>query len=595
MLYYGYEKPKTWGKLMTYINKTLFESSDRQMIAQRINFEISDILHQSGMFTDDIFPLIPYLLYKAKSYTTPMALSLDSIVNGKLDVNSDVKFLSSSKLNESIWEKLLNLTPKYSKEDFALAVLISVPENETRGGILTPPSIIKLVNRLLNVKPKENVANVCCGSGTYLVSAALEENRAFYHGYEISVAYRAAALMKAELLSADIDITLGDVFAIVDTNKMPKYDKIFANYPFGLKLRNLGAGANYLKNLSDKYPGLSKATSSDWVFNALLCDMLAKNGKAIGIMTNGSTWNSIDIPMRKYFIENKLVECVISLPNKMFAGTSISTTLIILSHNNDSVRMIDATKLCQQGRRQNEFSDDDINAIIDALTVDHEYSKSIAIEELRMNEYNLSLSRYADNISFKNGVAFESIIKSISRGAPCTASQLDKMVSDNVTNMQYLMLANIQNGLIDDKLPYLSYIDAKYERYCLKNNSLILSKNGFPYKVAVASVKKGQKILANGNLYIIEVDETKANPYYLKAFFDSEQGIAVLKSITVGATIPNIGVDKLKKVSIPLPTLEEQGRIAQKYQSSLDEIAIIKLRLEKAVNKLHHIFDEECD
>ena len=85
---------------MPYINKTLFESSDRQMIAQRINFEISDILHQSGMFTDDIFPLIPYLLYKAKSYTTPIALSLDSIVNGELDVNNDVKFLSSSKLNE---------------------------------------------------------------------------------------------------------------------------------------------------------------------------------------------------------------------------------------------------------------------------------------------------------------------------------------------------------------------------------------------------------------------------------------------------------------------------------------------------------------
>ena len=169
------------------------------------------------------------------------------------------------------------------------------------------------------------------------------------------------------------------------------------------------------------------------------------------------------------------------------------------------------------------------------------------------------------------------------------------MVSDSVTNMQYLMLANIQNGIIDDKLPYLSYIDPKYERYCLKNNTLILSKNGFPYKVAVASVQDGQRILANGNLYIIELDEEKANPYYIKAFFDSEQGHAVLKSITVGAAMPNIGVDKLKKVEIPLPPMEEQERIAQKYQATLDEIAVIKQSLEKAVNKLHHIFDEESD
>lgn len=52
---------------------------------------------------------------------------------------------------------------------------------------------------------------------------------------------------------------------------------------------------------------------------------------------------------------------------------------------------------------------------------------------------------------------------------------------------------------------------------------------------------------------------------------------------------------KLKKVEIPLPPMEEQERIAQKYQATLDEIAVIKLRLEKAVNKLHHIFDEESE
>ena len=127
----------------------------------------------------------------------------------------------------------------------------------------------------------------------------------------------------------------------------------------------------------------------------------------------------------------------------------------------------------------------------------------------------------------------------------------------------------------------------------MKNNTLILSKNGLPYKIAVASVQEGQRILANGNLYIIELDEEKANPYYIKAFFDSEQGQSVLKSITVGAVMPNIGVDKLKKVEIPLPQMDEQVRIAQKYQATLDEITAIKLQLEKAVSKLQHILDEE--
>lgn len=579
---------------MPIINKRLYEDADSRRKATQIVREIADCLHQVGASTHNAFPLIPYLLYKVSLHNNPFDITLQAIINGEFDVNDDVRYLTKDILNDKLWERLLQMVTKYSPEELALAAINPVADNEPKGTTTTPNSILKLVHRLLDVKAEEKVADVCCGSGTYIVSAALEESDASYRGYEINVANSVAAEMKAELLEADVEITLCDVFAVTESEEMPKFDKIFANYPFGLKLRNLGAGAGYLERLAEKYPGLSKATSSDWVFNALLCDMLAENGKAIGIMTNGSTWNSIDIPMRKYFAERRMVECVIALPGKLFANTSIPTTLIILSHDNDSIRMIDATKHCLQGRRQNEFSDENIDTIIDALTVDHEYSRSISIEELRKNEYNLSLSRYsADDLEFHDGVPFESVIKSISRGAPCTAHQLDEMISDSPTNMQYLMLANIQNGIIDDKLPYLSYIDTKYERYCLKNNTLILSKNGFPYKVAVASVQNGQRILANGNLYVIELDEEKANPYYIKAFFDSEQGHAVLKSITVGAAMPNIGVDKLKKVEIPLPPMEEQARIAQKYQAILDEVSVIKLRLEKSMNKLHHVFDEE--
>ena len=579
---------------MYFINKELYENAENQKKVTQITRDITDCLYQASVSVQNAFPLIPYLLYKASLYSNPFGITLQAIVNGENAIDDNIRFMAKEIMNDDLWEQLLQLVTKYSPKEFALAVVNPMTEIEPRETMTTPNSILKLAHKLLDVRAEEKVADVCCGSGTYIVSAALEEPNAFYQGYELNVANKSAVIMKAELLEADITVNLCDVFTQADNVEMPKYDKIFANYPFGLKLRNLGAGIGYLEKMAKQHPNLSKGTSSDWVFNALLCDMLAEDGKAIGIMTNGSTWNSIDLPMRKYFIEHKLVECVIALPSKLFVGTNIPTTLIVLSHNNDVVRMIDATKHCRRGRRQNEFSDENIETIVEALTADHEYSRSISIEELRRNEYTLNLNRYVvNNIILNNSVPFESIIKSISRGAPCTAKQLDEMVSDSVTNMQYLMLANIQDGMIDDKLPYLSYIDPKYERYCLKNNALILSKNGFPYKIAVASVKKGQHILANGNLYIIELDEKKANPYFIKAFFDSEQGHAVLKSITVGATMPNIGVDKLKKVKIPLPPMDEQERIAKEYQATLDEIAVIKLRLEKAVNKLHHIWSEE--
>lgn len=581
---------------MSMITNEYYENEANQQKAMHIQWEIADCLHHYGKLPSEGFPIIPYLLNKVSQYNFPFGITLKSILNGEIGVSDDARYMAGKVLTEEMWERLLQLVTKYSPEEFALATVMPVPDGEPRGTMTTPPSILKLVNKLLDVKAGERVADVCCGSGNYMVSAALEENGASYHGYEVNSENFASAQMRSELIDADMEVTLCDVFSLAENETMPEFDKIFAGYPFGLQMRNLGAGTAYLEQLETEYPGLSKATSSDWVFNALICDLLHKDGKAIGIMTNGSTWNRSDLAMRKYFVERKMVESVISLPGRMFASTSIPTTLIVLSHDNDTVRMIDATKHYQQGRRQNEFSDENITTIIESINsdCDSDFSKSVSLDELRACEYNLSLSRYAaEELSFQDGVNFASVIKSISRGAPCTASQLDKMVSDSATDMQYLMLANIKNGLIDDKLPYLSYIDPKYDKYCLKNNSLILSKNGYPYKVAVASVTEGQRILANGNLYIIELDESKANPLYIKAFFESEQGDAVLKSITVGATIPNIGVEMLKNVMIPLPSMEEQERIADKYRAALEEVVVLKQRLNEAVEKLNHILDEE--
>lgn len=578
---------------MSYIDKSYFANRANQQRAIQVSSEITGCLIQCSYSVGTNISMAAYLLYKASQFVNPFSITIENLDAHELGISTKTVGWFQKNISDDLLNRMLQLINDYSTEDFALATLLPYSDFDMRGAMTTPESIISLAKTILNVCKDDNVADICCGSGTYLVSSALDENQAKYYGYEINAETSILAEAKADVINANIDVVQCDAFELANVDEDTKFTKIFANYPFGLKLKNLGAGTEYLERLSAQYPGLSKATSSDWVFNALLCDLLAENGKAIGIMTNGSTSNSIDMPMRKYFIEQGLVECVISLPSRMFTSTNIPTTMIVLSHGNDSVRMIDATKLCQQGRRQNEFSEQDIKTIIQAMSTDSEFSKALSLDELSRNEYSLSLSRYVnDGLSFSNGVTFESIIKSITRGAPCTASQLDGMVSDSITSYQYLMLGNIQHGMIDDKLPYLSSIDPKYEKYCLKNNTLILSKNGYPYKVAVASVKEGQTILANGNLYIIELDETKANPYYIKAFFESDQGSAVLKSITVGATIPNIGVDKLKKVMIPLPPLEEQAIVARKYRSALDEITEIKLQLENAISKLRHIFDE---
>lgn len=585
---------------MSLITKEFYDSPENRYKAAQIDWEIARCLAESGVSTEGTVAPAAYLMCKAKQDCMVAELTMKSVADGRLDMPKEilrfVREFHQHWLSEKVWHQLLSIAGCYTEEELALAAVISDSVSGYKYQTATPQSILNLTQSILHIQAEEQVVDLCCGTGSFLMGESINQPQAAYFGCDINYQSTMIAKMCADLLNEEISIECCDVFQFAENANYPKADKIFSNYPFGVTLRNMDEASAYMQRLAQAYPEFSKKTSSDWVFNALICDLLAEGGKAVAVMTTGAAQNSTDISMRKYLSERHMIESVITLPKRMFAPyTNIGTSLIVFSHGNEGIRLVDATKLCLCGRRQNEFSPQNIEEILDALQADGEYSRMISMDDLRDNEYNLSLEHYTEEMpAFVNGVPFGEVTKSITRGASITASQLDDMVSQTATHVQYLMLANIQDGIIDDKLPYLTELDPKYDKYCLKNNDIILSKNGYPYKVAVAKVEPGQKILANGNLYIIEPDESRVNPYYIKAFFDSAQGIAALKNISVGTTILNIGVDKLKNVAIPLPSMEEQNRIAEKYQATLNEIVRLKNELTSAVDKLHTIFDEEC-
>ena len=555
--------------------------------------EIEEIVHRNPLDVRSehwITQIAAYLLAKVCGYNEPFSVRFDTL---KTDSRIDENILAFALENhiDYVWMDLLRLIKKHRYNIFCLNVLLRDMSDPNE----TPDGVAELARSLLGVQPGDNAVELCCGTGRVISSIKEACPSAKATGYDSDLGAIAVAKAHNEVSGKSITFEKKDVFTLAfETENAPKFNRIFANYPFGKSLREIGAGKEYRDSLTRKISSISKATSSDWLFNMLMTEMLADNGRAVGIMTNGSTWNMMDAPIRKYFVENGLIECVIALPSKLFGNTSIATSMIVFSHGNNGVRLVDASAQCKAGRRTNELTAADVDAIIGLVTSDGEKSIFVETRSLRENDYVLNISRYVSEVgAIKDGAPFETVIKRITRGAPLNAKELDAISSSVPTDMQYLMLSNIQNGLIDDRLPYLSRIDEKNEKYCLTNRCLIMSKNGYPYKIAVADVKEGQKILANGNLYLIELDEKRANPYYLAAFFGSELGTAALKSITVGATIPNIGVDQLKRLIIPLPSIEKQKELASRYQEVKDEILMLQLKIERARDRMAHLFEEE--
>lgn len=559
------------------------EKLDTSDISEAIDREIGIM---SGDNRSRYSTILVYILYRAAK---DKIKDLDSIelFESSCDVDSSIK-MELDYYCHDIWPVLDRLKIYGFDEDKLLAYLLF--NNDLEDSIKeasTPRGILKFAAKILDVQENESVLELCSGKGNFFVELALLRENMKYTGIELSMANNFIANIRASVLERDISSVLSDAMTYKAENKA---DKLFANYPF---LINVPDMENIVKDFVD-FPDSIKRVSADWVFNLKLVEQMKYSGKAVAIMKNGTTWNSTDKKIREYFVENGLIEATVLLPAKLFPGTSIATTLVIFSHGNTNIKMIDAVENFTKEGRRNVLSDNDISDILDLLQNDGKNSITISIKEIAENDYIINASRYLEKApEIKDGVEIESIVKSITRGAQLRASDFDENKSNEPTDYKYIMLSNINDGDIyftDNQ--YLKDIQPNLKKFCVRNNSIVLTKTGSAdFKSAVVQVAEDTEILATGNMFILEIDETKANPYYVQALFDSELGRALFKSIYVGSAIPTISLEKLRKLEIPLPSPEEQNIIGEKYKEELERIADLKEKLETSREKLKQIYN----
>ncbi len=530
---------------------------------------------------------IAYAIVKASEIETSDLSSLDSFVK-TCNIKEDIAMFMSDTLT-GFWDIVTRVKGMYDPEIFKSFLLFCDDFDISAEICATPICISRLAIKLLDIKDTDKVADFCTGRASFIRESFLTAPNATYIGNDINLYLKSVAAMRAELLDDNITIVNQNVISLDFENY--SFDKIFANYPFAVKIA-YGEDSTSLRYINRHLSTKNKFSSLDWLANISIINTLDENGKGFALTTAGSLFRTNEREYRKHFVDNGYINTIILLPAGLFENfRSLSIVAIIISHNNEKIRFVDASQICTIGRRFNTLSPSDIEAIVELCSNDSEHSRLVSKDEIIQNDYNLNISNYFEKaIEIPNGVSFETVIKKITRGAQLKAVQLDELASDTPTDYQYLMLADIQNGQIRDTLSYITSIEDNLKKYCIKNNSLILSKSGSPIKTAIATVSEGTSILANGNLYVIELDETRINPYFLKAFLDSDIGSILLKSISVGSVIPSIPVEAVRKMIIPLPDLETQNEIANKYLEITREIKSLRSEIAKAEERLTMVY-----
>ena len=128
-------------------------------------------------------------------------------------------------------------------------------------------------------------------------------------------------------------------------------------------------------------PGTPRISDGSLLFLLHMCSKMKQvdGGSRLAIVFNGSPLftgdaGSGESEIRRWLIENDLLEAIIGLPDQLFYNTGISTYIWIVNNRKPKprkckIQLIDATALFQKmrkslGNKRNEIGDDDRETIV---------------------------------------------------------------------------------------------------------------------------------------------------------------------------------------------------------------------------------------
>jgi type I restriction enzyme M protein len=320
----------------------------------------------------------------------------------RFDLYTQVDRLAKAKLLYQVTEKFINIDLHPDQVSNAQMGLVfeelirkfAEISNETAGEHFTPREVIRLMVNLLFIEddkalskpgvvrtiydPTAGTGGMLSIAGEYLAEHN-PEARLTMSGQELND--ESYAICKADMLIKGQDVaniipgnTLSE-----DGHPHKKFDYMLSNPPFGVEWKKVEKEVrkeHETQGFDGRFgPGLPRVSDGSLLF---LLHLLSKmrpavdGGSRIGIVLNGSPLftggaGSGESEIRRYVLENDLVEAIIGLPTDMFYNTGISTYVWILSNRKPKerkgkVQLIDASSFWQKmrkslGSKRKELSD----------------------------------------------------------------------------------------------------------------------------------------------------------------------------------------------------------------------------------------------
>lgn len=309
----------------------------------------------------------------------------------QFDFQTQIDRLAKSKLLYLVTEKFTNVDlhpDAVSNADMGLVFEELIRKfaelsNETAGEHFTPREVIRLMVNLIFEEDDDLLAkpgvvrelyDPTAGTGGMLSVAEeyLKEHNPksvlVVHGQELNP--ESYAICKADMLikGQDIEnIVLGNTLS-EDAHRHKRFDYMLANPPFGVEWKKVEKEVrreHEQEGFDGRFgPGLPRVSDGSMLFLLHLLSKMRQvkdGGSRFALVLNGSPLftggaGSGESEIRRYVLENDLLEAIVGLPTDMFYNTGIATYIWVVSnrkpkHRKGKVQLIDASAMWQKMRK----------------------------------------------------------------------------------------------------------------------------------------------------------------------------------------------------------------------------------------------------
>lgn len=402
------------------------------------------------------------------------------------DVNSNKLGSTVAKRNERLGKLLegianmnLGAVQNHNIDAFGdayeyLMAMYASNAGKSGGEFFTPAGVSELLTRLGTVGKKKvnKVYDPACGSGSLLLKAekilGREGVSSGFFGQEINIT--TYNLCRINMFLHDIGFDKFDI-ECEDTLINPQhwdyepFELIVSNPPYSIKWD--GDDNPLLINDPRFSPAgvLAPKKNADFAFIMHSLSWLAANGVAAivclpGIFSRNN--NKAEPKIRQYLVENNYVDSIILLPENLFFGTPIQTSIMVMKKGKTDSKtiFIDASEEYIKDGNNNKLSEENIKRIVDVYSSREEieyFSHVASYDEIEAAKFDLSVSTYVKTKDRRKKIN----ISELNEELEAIVTESDKLRGriQEVVNSGESIISSMIEELCPDGVDYLKLDD----------------------------------------------------------------------------------------------------------------------------------------